>query len=116
MRRRSARVAAGWTLCAIPVLVAGGSRASGEETSRKERWASLAAVTATRLHALAEWCGGKKLYGSRAEVHESILAETALRCWGTPDDVAAAAVFLASADAAFITGELLIVAGGRGMH
>ena len=49
-------------------------------------------------------------------VHESILTETALRRWGTPDDVAAAAVFLASADAAFITGELLIVAGGRGMH
>jgi NAD(P)-dependent dehydrogenase (short-subunit alcohol dehydrogenase family) len=49
-------------------------------------------------------------------VHETILAETALRRWGTPDDVAAAAAFLASPDAAFITGELLIVAGGRGMH
>lgn len=49
-------------------------------------------------------------------VHESILAETALRRWGTPEDVAGAAVFLASSDAAFITGELLIVAGGRGMH
>lgn len=49
-------------------------------------------------------------------VHEAILAETALRRWGTPADVAAAAVFLASPDAAFITGELLIVAGGRGMH
>lgn len=49
-------------------------------------------------------------------VHESILAETALRRWGTPDDVAGAAAFLASPDAAFITGELLIVAGGRGMH
>jgi 3-oxoacyl-[acyl-carrier protein] reductase len=50
------------------------------------------------------------------EVHERILAETALARWGTPDDVAASAAFLASADAAFITGELLIVAGGRGMH
>lgn len=49
-------------------------------------------------------------------VHETILAETALRRWGTPGDVAAAAAFLASPDAAFITGELLIVAGGRGMH
>lgn len=50
------------------------------------------------------------------EVHERILAETALGRWGTPEDVAGSAVFLASDDAAFITGELLIVAGGRGMH
>jgi 3-oxoacyl-[acyl-carrier protein] reductase len=50
------------------------------------------------------------------EVHQRILDETALGRWGTPGDIAGAAVFLASADAAFITGELLIVAGGRGMH
>ena len=49
-------------------------------------------------------------------MHARILAETALGRWGTPDDVAASAAFLASSDAAFITGELLIVAGGRGMH
>ena len=49
-------------------------------------------------------------------IHESHPAETALRRWGTPDDVARSAVFLASDDADFITGELLIVAGGRGMH
>ncbi len=47
---------------------------------------------------------------------QRILDETALRRWGTPDDVAGCAAFLASSDAAFITGELLIVAGGRGMH
>jgi len=50
------------------------------------------------------------------EVHARILGETALRRWGTPDDIASSAAFLASADASFITGELLIVAGGRGMH
>jgi 3-oxoacyl-[acyl-carrier protein] reductase len=50
------------------------------------------------------------------EVERRILAETALGRWGTTDDVAGAAVFLASSEAAFITGELLIVAGGRGMH
>jgi 3-oxoacyl-[acyl-carrier protein] reductase len=49
-------------------------------------------------------------------VQQRILDETALNRWGTPDDIAGAAVFLASADADFITGELLIVAGGRGMH
>jgi 3-oxoacyl-[acyl-carrier protein] reductase len=50
------------------------------------------------------------------EVQQRILDETALHRWGTPDDIAASAVFLASDEAAFITGELLIVAGGRGMH
>jgi 3-oxoacyl-[acyl-carrier protein] reductase len=50
------------------------------------------------------------------EVQQRILEETALRRWGTVDDVASSAVFLASEEAAFITGELLIVAGGRGMH
>ena len=50
------------------------------------------------------------------EVHQRILDETALARWGTPADIAASAVFLASSEAAFITGELLIVAGGRGMH
>jgi 3-oxoacyl-[acyl-carrier protein] reductase len=49
-------------------------------------------------------------------VQQRILDETALGRWGTPDDIASSAVFLASAEAAFITGELLIVAGGRGMH
>jgi 3-oxoacyl-[acyl-carrier protein] reductase len=49
-------------------------------------------------------------------VQQRILDETALGRWGTPDDIASSAVFLASAEASFITGELLIVAGGRGMH
>ena len=49
-------------------------------------------------------------------VHQQILDETALARWGTPDDIAGSAAFLASDDASFITGELLIVAGGRGMH
>ena len=50
------------------------------------------------------------------EVHERILAETALGRWGTPDDVASAAVYLASDESSFVTGELHLVAGGRGMH
>ncbi len=50
------------------------------------------------------------------EVERAILAETVLGRSGTPDEVAGAALFLASKDADFITGELLIVAGGRGMH
>ena len=49
-------------------------------------------------------------------VQQRILDETALARWGTPDDIASSALFLASDEASFITGELLIVAGGRGMH
>jgi 3-oxoacyl-[acyl-carrier protein] reductase len=50
------------------------------------------------------------------QTEKMLLDETALKRFGTPEEVANAAVFLASADADFITGELLIVAGGRGMH
>jgi 3-oxoacyl-[acyl-carrier protein] reductase len=62
------------------------------------------------------WIRTDMLEAIDEEVQQRILEETALRRWGTPDDIAASAVFLASADASFITGELLIVAGGRGMH
>ena len=48
--------------------------------------------------------------------HQRVLAETPLERFGTPEDVAASVAFLASDDAAFITGETLLVAGGRGMH
>jgi len=62
------------------------------------------------------WIKTDMIEGTDPEVERRILAETALGRWGTPDEVAASAVFLASHDADFITGELLIVAGGRGMH
>jgi 3-oxoacyl-[acyl-carrier protein] reductase len=50
------------------------------------------------------------------ETERRLIEETALRRFGTPEEVASSAVFLASSEAEFITGELLIVAGGRGMH
>jgi 3-oxoacyl-[acyl-carrier protein] reductase len=62
------------------------------------------------------WIKTEMVEGTDPEVEKRILAETALGRWGTPDEIAGAAVFLASRDANFITGELLIVAGGRGMH
>jgi 3-oxoacyl-[acyl-carrier protein] reductase len=62
------------------------------------------------------WIKTEMIEGTDPEVEKRILAETALGRWGTPDEVAGAALFLASKDADFITGELLIVAGGRGMH
>ena len=62
------------------------------------------------------WIGTDMVEEIEPAVQQRILDETALARWGTPEDIASAAVFLASPDASFVTGELLIVAGGRGMH
>jgi len=42
----------------------------------------------------------------------TVIDSTPLRRWGTPDDVAGAAVFLASPAAAFLTGHTILVGGG----
>ena len=51
-----------------------------------------------------------------AEVDESIrrqvVASTPLERWGTPEDVAAAAIYLASPNATFVTGQTMFVGGG----
>jgi 3-oxoacyl-[acyl-carrier protein] reductase len=44
-----------------------------------------------------------------------IAEATPLKRWGTPEDVARAAVFLASADAEFLTGATVLVNGGTVM-
>ncbi|MEA2632880.1 MAG: glucose 1-dehydrogenase, partial [Chloroflexota bacterium] len=49
-------------------------------------------------------------------VHQRILDESPIGRWGTPADIASAAVYLASDESSFVTGELHLVAGGRGMH
>lgn len=59
----------------------------------------------------------------RTEFYETLDEETrrriaegvTLRRWGTPQDVAAAAVFLASDEAAYLTGQSLAVGGGEVM-
>jgi len=43
---------------------------------------------------------------------DAVMESTPLARWGTPDDVAGAAVFLASPAAAFMTGQVLLVGGG----
>ena len=50
--------------------------------------------------------------GVNPRFREKVIGLTPLKRWGAPDDVAAAAVFLASDDAAFITGQMLAVNGG----
>src|SRR5262245_26495986 len=53
-------------------------------------------------------------FGERLDEHvrREIAESTPLQRWGTPDDVAGAASFLASPAAAFITGQAILVGGG----
>ena len=48
-------------------------------------------------------------------VRRQVADATPLKRWGTPDDVAGAAVFLASPAASFLTGQTLLVGGGAVM-
>ena len=49
------------------------------------------------------------------EMKQLMLANTPLGRFGTPEDIAAAVRFLCSDEAAFITGDVLLVDGGLGM-
>ncbi len=49
------------------------------------------------------------------EVRRQALAQIPLGCWGRPEDVAAVATFLASAEAGYITGQVVSVDGGMVM-
>jgi 3-oxoacyl-[acyl-carrier protein] reductase len=53
-------------------------------------------------------------FGEHADrdFHRSVAEATPLRRWGRPEDVAAAALYLASHDAAFVTGQAINVNGG----
>ena len=47
-----------------------------------------------------------------ANWHRRVVEATPLKRWGTPEDVAGAAVYLASDEAAFLTGQVIMVNGG----
>ena len=53
-------------------------------------------------------------FGKQAdpEFHRSVARDTPLGRWGRPEDVARAALYLASPEAAFVTGQALRVNGG----
>jgi 3-oxoacyl-[acyl-carrier protein] reductase len=54
----------------------------------------------------------EEVYGTAEELREAMFALQSLHRRGVPDDIAAAAEFLLSANAAFITGQVLVVDGG----
>jgi 3-oxoacyl-[acyl-carrier protein] reductase len=49
------------------------------------------------------------------DAHRAAAESTPMKRWGTPEDVAAAAVFLASPGASFITGGTILIGGGTVM-
>lgn len=55
------------------------------------------------------------MQGVSPELRERAVMAAPLRRAGTPDDVAGAALFLASDEAAFVTGQCLFVCGGRSL-
>jgi 3-oxoacyl-[acyl-carrier protein] reductase len=55
---------------------------------------------------------GARASGMDSGMQEQVRSQTPLGRLGQPIDVAGAAVFLASADSSWITGETLIIAGG----
>jgi NAD(P)-dependent dehydrogenase (short-subunit alcohol dehydrogenase family) len=54
----------------------------------------------------------RELFGDPARMNARVRAKIPLGRAGTPDDIAEAVVFLASSEAAYITGETLVVDGG----
>jgi 3-oxoacyl-[acyl-carrier protein] reductase len=50
--------------------------------------------------------------GAESKFRRKVIEMTPLRRWGKPEDVAAAALFLASDDSAFLTGQTIMVNGG----
>jgi 3-oxoacyl-[acyl-carrier protein] reductase len=53
--------------------------------------------------------------GANEKWRRAVAESTPLKRWGVPDDVAGAAVFLASPAAAFLTGQMIMVGGGSVM-
>jgi NAD(P)-dependent dehydrogenase (short-subunit alcohol dehydrogenase family) len=60
-------------------------------------------------------CALSVSFGERAdrEFHRKVAQSTPLRRWGRPQDVAHAALYLASPEAVFVTGQAINVNGGH---
>lgn len=66
-----------------------------------------------RVNVLAPgWIATSFESGLDEATRQEVADSTPLKRWGTPEDVAGAAVFLASPSASFITGQTILVGGG----
>ena len=74
---------------------------------------SLGFAPTVRVNCLAPgWIRTKWGKGASELWQERVLRETPLKRWGTPEDIAAAARFLVSREASYITGQIINVNGG----
>jgi 3-oxoacyl-[acyl-carrier protein] reductase len=77
---------------------------------------ALSFAPEVRVHVLAPgWIATAFAEGLSEDSRRRIALGTPLKRWGTPEDVARVAVFLASGDATFLTGTTLLVNGGAVM-
>ncbi|MFI5184092.1 MAG: SDR family NAD(P)-dependent oxidoreductase [Vicinamibacteria bacterium] len=77
---------------------------------------ALSFAPEVRVHVLAPgWIATAFADGLAEDSRHRIAEATPLKRWGAPEDVARAAVFLVSGDAAFLTGTTLLVNGGAVM-
>ena len=67
-----------------------------------------------RVNGIAPGLVDTDMGGFKSEAErEKVLERTSLRRMGKPEEIAAAALYLASEDAAFMTGQMMILDGGR---
>jgi 3-oxoacyl-[acyl-carrier protein] reductase len=77
---------------------------------------ALSFAPEVRVNVLAPgWIATAFAAGLSEEQRRRVAEATPLRRWGTPEDVARAAVFLASSESEFLTGSALLVNGGTVM-
>jgi 3-oxoacyl-[acyl-carrier protein] reductase len=77
---------------------------------------ALSFAPEVRVNVLAPgWIATAFAAGLPEEERRRIAEATPLRRWGTPEDVARAALFLASTEAGFLTGATMLVGGGSVM-
>ena len=74
---------------------------------------ALSLAPAVRVHCLAPgWIRTAWGEGASDAWHERVRRETPLQCWGTPEDVARAARWLASPGARYLDGQIVRINGG----
>ncbi len=74
---------------------------------------AMSLAPTVRVNCLAPgWIRTKWGEGASELWQERVLRETPMKRWGTPEDIAAAARFLVSREASYITGQIINVNGG----